>query len=270
MNRNVPASALEKIISLSSEAEFLSEKTVDMEQGIAAARQRLTGGLRQTDYEDLRSSLDQMIKDLPVLKRRCDTVQAIYTRCRAFIDTLPQDAVLEPVKTNVDGRTLADVRERIKDAEDELKILRALPTSSADIEQRVRAYVEAMARPQISGIGKGERLKVIWPGAGWGTSGPREDRAEVLPMMALLFPDAMVNALMREIERMASDVVPIKERATRIAELEAEISELAYVEEPLVAAAIADCEDVQRSPNALPQAVLGVKVVEATKSSRAA
>jgi hypothetical protein len=129
--------------------------------------------------------------------------------------------------------------------------------------------VESMARPQIIGIGKGERLKVIWPGAGWDTRGPREDRAEVLPMMALLFPDAMVDALVREVERMASDPVPPSERKTRIAALEHEIEQLAYVEEVLVAAALAKGQDVQRSTLAPPAAVLGVRVA-ATTSSRAA
>jgi hypothetical protein len=62
----------------------------------------------------------------------------------------------------------------------------------------------------------------------------------------------------------------MKERATRIAALTDEIEQLAYVEEALAAAAIADGEDVQRSPNAWPQAALGAKVAEATKSSRAA
>jgi uncharacterized small protein (DUF1192 family) len=140
---------------------------------------------------------------------------------------------------------------------------------SADIEQRVRAYVQSMARPTISGI-EGERLRVFWPGAGWDSNGPREDRADILPLMALLHGDKMVEALMAEIERTTSDVVPIKERATRIAALTDEIEQLAYIEEALVATAIDDGEDVQRSPNAWPQAVLGVKVVEATKSSRAA
>jgi hypothetical protein len=108
-------------------------------------------------------------------------------------------------------------------------------------------------------------------GSGWNSSGPREDRAEVLPMMALLFPDAMTAALMSEVERMANDPVPIKGRAARIAALTDEIEQLAYAEEALVAAAIAEGEDVQRSPNAPPQAVLGVKVlVEAKRASRAA
>jgi hypothetical protein len=66
---------------------------------------------------------------------------------------------------------------------------------------------------------------------------------------------------------MAGDPLP---RKTRIAALEHEIEQLAYVEEALVAAAIADGEDVQRSPGAPPQAVLQVRVAEAVKSSRAA
>jgi hypothetical protein len=74
--------------------------------------------------------------------------------------------------------------------------------------------------------------------------------------------------LMREVERMTSGATPVGQRAARIAALEAELAELAYIEEVLVAAAIANGEDVQRSPSAPPQAVLGIRVVEAVKSSR--
>jgi hypothetical protein len=88
--------------------------------------------------------------------------------------------------------------------------------------------------------------------------------------MALLFPAEMTAALMREVERMTSGATPIGQRAARIAALEAELAELAYIEEVLVAAAIAEGEDVQRSPSAPPQAVLQVRVAEGTKSSRAA
>ena len=88
-------------------------------------------------------------------------------------------------------------------------------------------------------------------------------------MLALLQGDHMVAALMREVERMASDPMPPAARKRRIGELEAEIVELAYLEEALVAAAIANEEDVQRSLDAPPQAVLGVRI-EGAKSSRAA
>jgi hypothetical protein len=63
----------------------------------------------------------------------------------------------------------------------------------------------------------------------------------------------MIAALMSEVERMASDQVPIKERATRIAALTDEIEQLAYVEEALVAAAISGNANSQahpRSPSA--------------------
>ena len=79
----------------------------------------------------------------------------------------------------------------------------------------------------------------------------------------------MVAALMREVERMADEPLPRAERKKRIAALEAELAELAYVEEALVVAAIAKAKDVQRSALAPPAAVLGVRVAE-TKATRAA
>ena len=263
---NTPAFVLEKLISLSDQAERLSEQLIRTEEGIASARQRLTGGMKQSEYDDLRASLKQMTDDLPVLKRKCDNANAIYSRCRQWLDTLPANAVLEPVTTDVSGYgDLASVRTKIEATQTELKSLRGIPTSSADIEQRVRAYVQSMARPQISGIGAKEKLHIVWPGAGFGSSGPREDRADPLALMAFLFPDAMEKRLLDQIERETSGVIPIKERATRITELEAELERLSFAEEVLIAAAIADGDSVQRSPSAPPEAVLGVKVVKVTK-----
>jgi hypothetical protein len=169
-----------------------------------------------------------------------------------------------------DGHDLVEVRAKREAAQAERAALRAAPTPSADIEQRIRHYVHTMARPQITGIGRGERLKIVWPGADFDTRGPREDSAKVLPMMALLFPDAMTAALISEVERMANDPLPQAARQKRIAALEHEIEQLAYVEEALVAVAIAEGEDVQRSSSAPPQAVLGVRVVEAKRVMRAA
>jgi hypothetical protein len=267
MKDNIPASALDKLLRLSDAAEVLSEKVIAMEQGIASARQRLSGGMKQTEFDDLRAGLDQMTKELPALKKRCNNAQAIYQKCRELVDTLPKGTVLEPVAIQVDGHDLSSVRTRLGAAQSELAALRAVPTASADIEQRIRAYVQSMARPTISGIAKGEKLKVIWPGAGFGPSGPREDRADILSLMALLHGDKMVEALMTEIERTTSNVVPIKERASRIAALEAELAELAYVEEVLITAAIEEGVDVQRSANALPAAVLQVRVVKAKRDA---
>jgi hypothetical protein len=211
-----------------------------------------------------------MADDKPVLEQELHAAQATLSSCKAWLDALPAGKVLEPVAIDVDGHNLDEVRAKLEAAKAELKALRAVPTPSEDIEQRIRHHVYSMARPQITGICKGERLKVVWQGADFDTRGPREDSAGVLPMMALLFPDAMTAALIGEVERMANDPVPMKERATRIAALTDEIEQLAYVEEALVAVASSDGEDVQRSPSAPPQAVLQVRVAEAVKSSRAA
>jgi hypothetical protein len=99
-----------------------------------------------------------------VLKRRRDAAQSTYSACQAFLDELPDDATLGPVEVKVEGHNLKEVRARLAIAQAELKTLRALPTSSADIKERIERYVAEMARPTITGIGKGERLKVFLAG----------------------------------------------------------------------------------------------------------
>jgi hypothetical protein len=218
----------------------------------------------------LSASLKELVADKPTLEKKLHTAQSVLSNCKVWLERLPEGTTLEPVEVKADGHDLEEVRAKLEAIHAELAALRAVPTPSKDIEQRIRHYVHSMARPQITGICKGERLKIVWPGADFDTRGPREDSAKVLPMMGLLFPDAMTAALISEVERMANDPLPQAERKKRIAALEHEIEQLAYVEEALVSVAIADGEDVQRSPSAPPQAVLQVRVVGVTKSSRAA
>jgi hypothetical protein len=273
MNRsNLPPAVLSKLLELGEHVEFLDRKITDTERGIITAQARLTGGFsKQAECDDLTASLKQLVADKPVLEKKLHGAQSVLSSCKSWLDRLPPNTVLEQVTTDASGHTLKEVCAKLESAKVELEALRAVPTPAPDVKQRIEDYVHGLGRPTITGIGKGERLKVVWGGSGWNSSGPREDRAEVLPMMALLFPDEITDRLMSEVERTANDPVPIKERAVRIAALTDEIEQLAYVEEALVAAAIADGEDVQRSPNASPQAVLGVKVlVEAKRASRAA
>jgi hypothetical protein len=256
--QNVPPHVLNKLVDLSDAAEDLNRKVADAERGIAAARTRLTGGFaKDQECHDLRRTLDRLIADKPVLEAKLHRTQRIQSSCKIWLDELPEGTMLEPVKVKANGHDLADVRERIKDAEDELKRLRAVPTPSTDIRKRVENYVQSMARPQITGIEKGQKLQVTWPDG-------------ALAVFAQLFPEKVQEVVLAKIDALANDPLPIKERHARIAKLEREIDELAYLEEALVAAAIADGEDVQRSRAAPPQAVLGVRVAETVKSSRAA
>jgi hypothetical protein len=176
----------------------------------------------------------------------------LASNCKAWLDELPDGTVLEPVKVKPNGCALGNVRERIKDAENELALLRAVPTPAPDIRKRVEDYVQSLAQPEVSGIGAGQDLVVKWP-------------SSVIAVFAMLFPERVQEVILAEVDAMANDPLPIKQRRARIAELKREIDELAYVEEALVVTSGAE-----RSPAAPPHAVLGVRVVEAKHVSRAA
>jgi septal ring factor EnvC (AmiA/AmiB activator) len=150
------------------------------------------------------------------------------------------------VHVRPDGADLATVQNRIADAEDEVTRLRAVPVPSSDIEERIREYVAALARPQVSGIATGQQLQVHWPD-------------NVIAVLALLLPDQMTNALLKEIDRLANLPMPLPQRKRRIAELQAETEEL----QRQALALGAGTSDLP------PAVVLGVRIAEA-KSSRAA
>ena len=245
----LPAPALAKLLALEGAVEDLTQRVAKTQGGIEHARRRLTGGFQKDqEYRDLREILDRMVADEPVLKMKLHAAQRTLSNAKSWLDSLPEGTTLEPVTVDVNGHNLDDVRAKIKALEAELAALNSAP--SEDIEQRLRAYVEGLAKPTITGVGRGT-LKIVFPGAGFGPSGPHTDRAEALCLMAFLFPDAMVAALMNEIEQTSSNVCPDV--------LIEQIEQLAFLEEAQVAAAIANGEDVQRSPSAPPAAVLGVR-----------
>jgi hypothetical protein len=120
---------------------------------------------------------------------------------------------------------LAGVRDRIKGANAELDALKRAPAPSEDIEARVRVYVRGLA-PKVRGIGVGERLSIVWPGAQASSGYYSEHSCDPLGMLAALFPDRMLSLVMTEVERMANDPLPVAQRAPRIAALERELDEL--------------------------------------------
>jgi hypothetical protein len=218
------------------------------QEAIHGARQRLSGGFqRDSEYRDLRASLDKLLADQPVLESKLHSAEYALTDAKAFLDALPDDAVLTPVASvKPNGYDLATVQTRIDDFEDEIKRLRAVPTLSSDIEMRVREYVASLARPTVTGLALGERLQVSWPD-------------DVIAVLALLPPDQMTNALLKEIDRLANLPMPLPQRKRRIAELQAEI-------DTLQRQALALGAGTSGLP---PAVVLGVRIAEA-KSSRAA
>jgi DNA repair exonuclease SbcCD ATPase subunit len=242
MRRNhVPNHVLLKLDALERVVEQLTKQLTETQAAIDRARQRLSGGFQQDqDYRDVRASLAKLVADLPTTENKLAAARGTLADARAFLTALPDDAVLEPVTTvKPDGHDLATVQRRIDDAEDEVERLHAVPTPSSDIEERVREYVAALARPKVSGIGTGQRLQVEWPD-------------DVIAILALLLPEQMVATLMKEIERQSNLPMPLPQRKRRIAELQAEIDTLQRQSLSLGA-----------HPSGLPPAVvLGVRVVK--------
>src|SRR6266511_4773342 len=220
MNRHhIPDHALQRLSEHEQRVEHLTLQLAKTQDGIASARGRLSGGFeRDSDYDDMSASLNQLVADKPVIESSLRNAKNTLQSTKAFLAALPDGTVLEPVEIKTNGADLPTLQQRIAAAQAELNALRAVPTPSADIENRVRSYVEAMACPTITNISSsGEPLRVVWPGAGWDSGGPRTDRADNLAMTALVHGDALIAALMAEAERVSSTPLPVGDRKKRIA-----------------------------------------------------
>ena len=248
MKRNhIPDHVQLKLDKFERTVAHLTQQVSRTQEAIDSARERLTGGFQKdSEYYDMRATLDKLIADKPMFASKLDSAQYTLKNCRAFLDALPDDAVLTPVApVKPNGLDLDTVWRRIEDAEDEVKRLRAVPVPSSEIEDRIREYVAALARPQVSGIATGQQLQVRWPD-------------NVIAVLALLLPEQMTNALLKEIDRLANLPMPLPQRKRRIAELQAEI-------DTLQRQALALGAGTSGLP---PAVVLGVRV--GSRSSRAA
>jgi hypothetical protein len=265
----LPQFVLAKLLALEEAVAALKAGADAVEGGIEDRRARLWGNVRRADDDPrfLEAELNQLLADQKVLQKRLQAEQSVLSACKAWVDRLPAGTKLEPVPVTADGHDLAGIRKRINAANAELDALRRAPAPSDDIEARVWCYLRGLA-PKVRGVGVGERLSIVWPGAQTPTGYISEHTCDPLALIAALFPDRMLSLVMTEVERMANDPLPVAQRPPRIALLERELDELHRVEETLVTVAIAAGQPVQRSPSAPPAAVLGVRVAD--KVSRAA
>jgi hypothetical protein len=269
MNRDaLPQFVLAKLLGLDEAVAALKAAADEVERGIEDRRSRLWGNVRRADDDPraLEAALERFLADQKLLQKRLQAEQAVLSACKAWVDRLPAGTKLEPVPVTTEGHDLPGVRKRINAATGELEALRRAPAPSADIEARVRGYLRGLA-PKVRGIGPGERLSIVWPGAQTPTAYIAEHTCDPLALLTALFPDRMLSLVMTEVERMANDPLPVAQRLPRIAALERELDGLHRVEEALVAAAIAAGEPVHRSLSAPPAAVLGVRIAD--KVSRA-
>ena len=142
--------------------------------------------------------------------------------------------------------SLLDVRARIKQLKNQVAVLKGVPIPPSNVREKVQTYVQGLTRPIVGGInGVDETLTVKWP-------------TEPHVLLAFLQPEALVERLMAEIDRIANTPCPLAQRERKIVELEGEIDRLQRIEEAIVVATGAP-----RQPGCLPAVVLGVKVIQA-------
>jgi hypothetical protein len=215
MRRNlIPSEVQAKLDKLERQVAHWTQQVSKNQDAIADARDRLTGGFQKgEEYRDWRAALDKLIADKPIFEAKLDDAQFTLAECNAFLANLPDDATLQQsARVKPNGADLATVRRRITDAEDEIARLTALPTPAPDIKERIEQYVAALARPQVTGTGAGQTLRVEWPD-------------DVVSVLALLLPSEMTNALLKAVERQCS-TPPLAERRKRIAQLRAKVDTL--------------------------------------------
>ena len=255
----LPQHVLAKLLALDEAVAALKAGADAVEHGIEDRRARRYGNVHRADDNprSLEAELEKFLCEQKVVQKQLQTEQSVLSACKAWLDRLPAGTKLEQVAVTADGHDLAGVRGRIKAANAELEALRRAPAPSEDIEARVRHYVRALT-PRVCGVGVGERLSIVWPGAQAPSGYISEHTCDPLALLAALFPDRMLSLVMTEVERIANDPLPVAQRAPRIAALERELDQLYRVEEALVVAAGAP-----RERGCPPWVVLGVKATEA-------
>jgi hypothetical protein len=250
-----PAFVAAKMAQLSDARATAATRADELTAQISDARDRLNGrAWRQgDDPAELGIKLDRLLAEQKTLQRQRPIEADTIDRCRAWLEALSPATVLEQIIPGVeDGLSLRDVRARIKKMQDSVTALKRVPIPPSNIREKVRTYVQGLTRPIVGGIGGvDEALTVQWP-------------TGLHALMAFLQPEALVERLMAEIDRIATTPCALPEREQRIAELEREIDRLQRIEEAMVVAT-----DAPRERGRPPWVVLGVKAVE-TRGVRAA
>ena len=142
--------------------------------------------------------------------------------------------------------------------------MQRLPVPSADLGERIKAYVErlaAKAQPVMQGIGDGQALRVLCPlhdHADRATlTGFVPDEGNALLLTAIVHPEHLAERLT---QGAVEGSMPASERDQGLQALQHELTGLRYQEEASICAAISNGEEVSRTGSQPPWAVLMVQV----------
>jgi hypothetical protein len=215
---------------------------------IAGLRERLLGHVRRAgdNSAELSTEATRLLTEQKTLQAQRPIDDAILASCKTWLAALPVGAVLEQVAVVVeDGLSLAAVRAQIKKMQNAVAALRNVPIPAPDIAAKVRADVDAMTEPTVSGIAAGEKFTSRWP-------------THPIVLLACFDREMVEKRLLAAVDKLANTHGSLAERQVRIAELEREIDRLRHVEEVIVVKT-----GTPRERGCPPWVVLGVKAVEA-------
>jgi hypothetical protein len=249
-----PAFVAAKMAMLSDACAVAATLADELTGQISHVRDRLNGRVQRADDDPvkLRIEFDRLLAEQKALHAQRPIETAIIDTCKAWLAALPPATVLKQVIPDTeDGLSLTAVRTRIKKLEESVAALKRVPVPPSNIREKVQTYVQGLTRPVVGGIALDEALTVQWP-------------TGLHALMAFLQPEALIEKLMAEIDRIANTPCPQPERKQRIAELEQEVDRLQRSEEAVVVATGA-----ARERGCPPWVLLGVKAVE-VRGARAA
>jgi hypothetical protein len=197
-------------------------------------------------------------------ERRTNTAQ-LCARIDHWLGTTPGSFELaDAVAVVVPDGGWADAVEAVRDQreahEAEVMRLRSAPLPVAELCQRARAMVDALAATGPPAIDmRGGDLSIRWRTRDAGS--PNMTAADTTALLAWLHRDALQAALEQAITKAAPATggIPAAGRAEREEELLMEIERCEFEEEALIEAAQAAGVEVPRRVRASPQAVLGIR-----------
>src|ERR1700683_4111122 len=250
----LPPAAKEKL-------EALHHAGVETADAAASANRRLNSLSADQDRKRLEAARAQH-------QQKSDTLTRIVMRCRQWLASLPASTVLEPGASGAAkpaaGLTLLETIQQTRDAivaaDNHLRTIKAAPAPKSELKAQAAALVQSLRRrgwPKVFA----QPFSVAW-------SDPKEDfvvtREELARYLAWLDPVAMTRRLEEEIDALSvTNPLPAEQKAARIAELTARISELEIQEENLIVAAEKQNAPVLRRSTASPAAVLLVVAKQA-------
>jgi hypothetical protein len=185
--------------------------------------------------------------------------QQTKARCEDWIATvLANGGALEPADITVpDQWSLAGTRSKISRCLAEIAKLTQRPQPPPDIEARVAAFVAELgkdARPKCFGLGRNERLTVVWP-TPMNPLSPQQLIAAIAPQ---LLTQHLLDVIAQE-----SKALPTPAEQHRLGRVQGDLMELRYFEEILTVR-----EGGTRASDAPVEAILGCRVTR--RAGRAA